>query len=322
MRAAILSELGRPPDVRDVDEPAATDGDALVEVLAAPLNPIDISIGSGRFYAGPPEVPYVPGCEAVGRVLESGRFAPGTVVWIHGHGFGSKRDGGLRERVTAPEEGLTAVPDGADPALAGALGIAGLAGWLPLAWRAPVRPGETVLVLGATGIVGLVAVQAARLLGAGRIVAAGRRPETLARAAEAGADATVRLDATDRLADELRDACGGDGPTLVVDPLWGEPLVAALEAAAPAARIVHLGQSAGPHASIPSGLVRGKRLDLLGYSNFGVPPDVLAEEYRRLVAHALAGEVRVDVERVGLEEVGEAWRRQSEGAGRKLVIVL
>ena len=108
-------------------------------------------------------------------------------------------------------------------ALAAGLGIAGLAGWLPLAWRAPLEGGEHVLVLGATGSVGLVAVQVAKLLGAARVVAAGRSVAGLERAAEVGADATIRLDEAEDLVAAFKDAFGGEGPNYVFDPLWGEP---------------------------------------------------------------------------------------------------
>lgn len=314
MRAAVVRELGVPPEPDEVEEPKPGKGETLVEVLAAPLNPIDIATGAGRFYGGHPPVPYVPGCESVGR-LESGEL-----VWAHGSGLGVKRNGGLAERLAVPEQALLPLPEGTDPVVAGALGIAGLAGWLPLVWRAPLRGGETVLVLGATGTVGLVALQAARILGAGRIVAAGRSAEALARAAEAGAHATVRLDEGD-LVPRLREACGEEGPGIVIDPLWGAPLAAALEVAASGARVVNIGQSAGPETTIRSADVRGKQLEILGYSNYAVPPDVLAREYRSLLEHATAGDIRVDVEQVPFSEVASAWRRQGEGAGRKLVIV-
>ena len=114
-------------------------------------------------------------------------------MWAGGGGIGVARDGALAERAAVLEATLAPVPDRADPELAVALGVAGIAGWLPLAWRAPVREGETVLILGATGTAGLIAVQAARLLGAGRIVAAGRNVERLERAAAVGADETVRI---------------------------------------------------------------------------------------------------------------------------------
>jgi NADPH:quinone reductase-like Zn-dependent oxidoreductase len=308
VRAAIVSELGRPPDPGDAADPEAGVGEIVVDVLAAPLNPIDLSVAAGR--VGSPPLPYVPGCEAVGR-------ADGQLVWAFGGGIGRERDGGMAEHVAVPADALVPVPDGAEPELAAALGIAGTAGWLPLAWRVPVREGETVLVLGATGAVGTVAVQAARVLGAGRVVASGRNREMLERLP---ADATVALDGGD-LVRAFREACGGEGPALVFDPLWGEPAAAAVEAAAPGARVVQLGQSAGPTAELTSAAIRFKGIEIYGHSNFNVPRDVLAREYPRLVEQAIEGAIRVDVERVPLDEVADAWRRQAESPGRKLVLM-
>jgi NADPH2:quinone reductase len=286
-----------------------------------PLNPIDVNVGAGRFYGGSPALPYVPGCECVGRVVAGEALAAGTLAWAHGAGMGVRRDGALAELLVVPEDVCVPVSEGSDPALAAALGVAGLAGWLPVAVRAPVQEGETVLVLGATGTVGLVALQGARLLGAGRVVAAGRRPEALERALRLGADAVVSCEEPD-LAAALREACGGDGPSLVVDPLWGEPVVAAAKAAAPGARIVNIGQSAGPAAPLLSADVRGKQLNVLGYSNFGTPREVLNREYLRLVELAHSGEIEVEIERFAFARAEEAWQRQADGAGVKVVIEL
>ncbi len=286
MKAALISELGRPPTAGEAPEP---DVESL-DVLAAPVNPVDRSVAAGQFYGGHPPLPYVPGCECVGR--EAG----GRIVWTFGGGLGLARNGAMAERAE-PGAVVAEVPEGADPALAGALGIAGLAGWMPVAWRAPVREGDRVLVLGATGTAGQVAVQAAKLLGAAHVVAAGRDPEGLERALALGADEAVGLD-------------GDFGePTYVFDPLCGEPLERAVAAAAPGARIVQLGQSAGPTSTLPSAAIRGKQLELYGYSNFAVAADVLAEEYGRLVGHAVAGEISVALERIALDELGDAWSR-------------
>ncbi len=323
MRAAVVSEVGKIPEPGEAPDPVRGEGEALVAVEAVPLNPIDINVAAGRFYGGHPPVPFVACSEVVGRVLEGETLAAGTLVWAHGAGMGTRRNGGLAERIAVPEDALFPLPDDVDPALAGALGVAGLAGWLPVAVRAPVRDGETVLVLGATGTVGLVAMQGARVLGAGRVVAAGRRPEALERAARLGADATVALEGdVEEMAAAFRNACGGEGPTLVVDPLWGLPVVAAARAAARRARIVHIGQSAGPEAPLLSADVRGKELEILGYSNLATPRDVMAREYLRLVELAREGKVEVDVETVPFERFQEAWRRQAEGAGTKLVVML
>ncbi|MGH7359093.1 MAG: quinone oxidoreductase family protein, partial [Candidatus Rokuibacteriota bacterium] len=223
MRALLIEELGRPPRLVDVDEPTPEPAEALLRIIAAPLNPVDAAIATGRSFAGHPSLPYIPGVEAVARVEAGDSTAPGGLVYTCLHGLGTSRDGSCAELATAPRDRLVPVPEGIDPAVAAALGTAGLAAWLPLTWRAPLSPGENVLVLGATGTVGLIAVQAARLLGASRVVAAGRRRKGLERAVRYGADATVELANTSTLADSVRRACGSDGPTLVFDPGGGEP---------------------------------------------------------------------------------------------------
>lgn len=320
MRAAVISEYQVPPALVERDEPQAAEGKAVLELRAAGLNPADLAVASGSFPFGSPPLPYVPGIEGVGTVVRSGRFAPGTRVWASGRGLGVGTDGSFSERFAASDDVLVEVPGGADDLVAAALGVVGLAAWMPLAWLARVRPGESVLVLGATGAVGSVAVQAAKILGAGRVVGVGRDAARLQRASELGADAVVELEG-EGLAERLAAAFAGAPPTVVFDTLWGPPLEAAAAAAGPGARIVHLGQSAGPTATLVSGVVRGKQLQILGYSNFTVPQEAIADGYRDLLGHAAAGRIRVDAEAIPLGSVAEAWARQAQGAGTKLVIV-
>jgi NADPH:quinone reductase len=311
MKAAVIRDVGALAEAGEVAEPAGK----TIEVLAAPINPIDLAVSRGVLASGHPPLPYVPGCEAVGR------NADGSIVWIFGGSLGRTSNGAIAERAAIGDAHTIEVPEDADPALAAGLGIAGLAGWLPLAWRAPLTGGEDVLVLGATGSVGIVAVQAAKLLGAGRVVAAGRSAAGLERAADRGADATLRLDQHDDLVAAFKEAFRGDGPSYVFDVLWGEPAAAAVLAAAPKAIVVNLGQSAGATAALASEAVRFKGLAILGFSVYTVPFDVLEAHYRRLVEHAVAGDIRLDVEQASLDSVTDAWRRQAEGAGAKLVVV-
>src|SRR4051812_22127848 len=189
MRAALVEQIGQPPVVGEAGEPQRGEGQALVQVTAAAINPVDISVSLGKFYGGAPEVPYVMGREAVGRVIEGERLEPGTQIW-----FQPPVGGTFAEYAIADEDQAIALPEGTDHSLAAALGVAGLTGWLAVEWRAHVRAGERVLVLGATGVVGLVAVQAARILGAAHITAAGRDPGALQAAADAGAHETRTLD--------------------------------------------------------------------------------------------------------------------------------
>jgi NADPH2:quinone reductase len=317
MRAAVIERAGEPPALRDdVPEPERGDGRALFEVLAAPLNPIDLSIAAGRFSAGPPQTPYVPGNEAVARVLEADGLEPGARAWIQTPaGFGS--NGSLAERAVAAEAAAMPVDAELEDAVAAALGIAGVTAWLALDWRGGLSEGETVLVLGATGAVGRIAVQAAKLLGAGRVVAAARDAEALE---TLGADARVRLEGSERDADALREATGG-GAELTIDPLWGEPVAAAVSAAPFGGRIVHLGQTAGAEAALRSGDVRGKMLSILGLRLAGAPQEARADAYRRLLEHASAGELSIEVETMPLEQVAEAWERQAAYPRGKLVLI-
>jgi NADPH2:quinone reductase len=313
MRAAVLHEYGV-PSAGEFEEPAAAPGQAseqaVVEVLAAGLNPVDVAICAGRFYAGKPPLPSVAGREGVGtldgaRVYFDAPIAP----------FGS-----MAERALVDPRSTYPVPDGVADGVAVALGISGLAAWLALTWRAALQPGEHVLVLAASGVLGQIAVQAAQLLGAGRVVAAARSAEGLARCLELGADASVRLDEAGDLSAAMAQA--GEGRIdVVLDPLWGAPLVAALGAASFGARIVQIGAGAGAEATIPSAAIRGKMLVLMGHTNFAAPPEVKREAYMRMAEAAARGELEVEVDALGLDQVGEAWRRLADGSHRKIVLV-
>jgi NADPH:quinone reductase-like Zn-dependent oxidoreductase len=288
MRAAVLREYGV-PSPGEFEEPVAGDGQAVVEVLAAGVNPVDVSIAAGRFYAGKPPLPSVAGREGVGtldgaRVYFDAPIAP----------FGS-----MAERALVDPASTYALPDGLDEGVAVALGISGLAAWLALTWRANLQPGEHVLVLGASGVLGQIAVQAAKLL---------------------GADAAVRLDEPEDLPAALREAAE-DRIDVVLDPVYGEPFVAAVNAASFGARLVQIGAGAGAEATVPSAPIRGKMLVVMGHTNFAAPPAVKREAYERMAAAATRGEIAVDVDRLQLERVAEAWERLGVGSHRKLVLV-
>ena len=305
MRAAVIPEAGAAPEL--VDDHREPEGELVVEVTAAPLNPVDLSIASGRFYAGPPNTPYVPGVEGVGRTADGGR------VWFE-TGAGYIGDGSMAERAAVAPERMVELPDGVSDAVAGCLGVAGIAAWVPLANRACVDVGETVLVLGATGVVGQIAVQGARLLGAGKVIAAGRNAEKLEKL---DVDARVQLPTT---ADELREAAGGL-IDVVIDPLWGEHAATATEAMNVNGRLVMLGQSAGQEATLDAGVVRGKALRILGHANAATPPDVKQAAFQAMCDHAAAGELEVEYEEVPLDRIADAWERQASSPHVKLILV-
>jgi len=313
VKAAVVGAYGEPPEFTDFEEPHAdSDGQEVVEVLAAGLNPVDLHIASGSFYAGSPPLPYVPGREGVARAADGRRVYFDTPV----PPFGS-----LAQRTLIDSSGAVELPDGVEDALAIACGVAGLAAWLSLQWRAQLKPGETVLVLGASGPVGQIAIQAALIMGAGRVIAAARSERGLERARELGAAATVELAGDrDAVVGALREAAP-DGVDVTIDPVWGPPAEAAIEVMAVRGRHVQLGAAAAPTATLPSGIVRGRLLAILGHTSYQTPAEVRRTAFEQMLAHAAAGELRVDAERIPLADAAVAWERQRSAPGAKLVLV-
>jgi NADPH2:quinone reductase len=309
MRAAVLTAHGSVPELQDHPDPQPAPGAAVLDVAAAAMNPIDVRVATGQFPLERYDVPYVAGKEGVGVRDDGARFY---------FEYSVKPYGAFAERTLVADEDLYPVPDGLEPALAVCLGVSGLAAWLGLAWRGRLAAGETVLVLGASGVVGQIAVQAAKLLGAGRVVAAARDEAALERAGRLGADALVSLRGD--YAAELKDAAGGNGYDLVLDPLWGEPAVAAIAALARFGRIVNLGQSAGASAELTSASVRSTPIDLLGYTNYTAGEDRKREAFAAMAEHAAAGRLSVEIERLSLDDVPEAWQRQGSSPHAKLVV--
>jgi NADPH2:quinone reductase len=278
VQAARLEELKQPPRAVEVDDAGGLD------ILAVALNPLDLAVGNGVFYGGHPPLPYVPGCEAVGR------RGDGTLVYLFGEGRGVARDGFLQERVASTPEIELALPAGAEPALAACAGIAGIAAWVPVAWKACVHEGDRVLVLGGTGTVGRIAAQAAELLGASHVVAVGSKD-------------------LGRIPQEF----GQEGFTVCIDPVWGEPLAGALQYAQRHARIVHLGQSAGAQSPLESADVRGKELVVMGHSNFALSKEERDRAYLELLDHLVAGRIAVDYQTFALDDIAAAWANQRGG---------
>jgi NADPH2:quinone reductase len=313
MRAAVVHAPGELPRPDEVPEPARERGGALVAVSAVALNPVEIRAAAGSMPRDL-QTPYVPGAEGTGTVLEADGMAAGTRVRFEPAalpGFGS--DGVLSEVAVVEPDSLAELPDGVDDAVAAALGVVGITAWLALERAAPVE-GATVLVLGATGGVGQMVVQLARLRGAAAVIAAGRSPEGLERARRLGADRAVALD-------ELDAALDGD-VDVIVDPLWGEPALTAMRHLAGGGRLVNVGQSAGPGGPLPLEALRSRNAALHLLSSGWTDLALKREAFRGLLGHVAAGELEVEHETVRLEDVADAWRRQAESPGVKLVIRL
>ncbi|MFC8231408.1 zinc-binding alcohol dehydrogenase family protein [Streptomyces sp. NPDC057287] len=319
--AAIVDAPGSAPRLGPVVLPPRTPGTTRVAVVAAPLNPLDLVIASGTFHSARHEAPYVPGSECVGVVIDSDLYAPGS--WVYGECQASPHTpGSFAAQTVMADENLLPLPDGLDPVLAAAVGNSGTAAYMPLIEEAGLRPGETVLVLGATGAVGQLAVQVAHRSGAGRVIGVARDREALVRLLRLGADDVVDLragESVDELAIRLSAVAGP--VDVVLDGVYGMPLEAALRACAPQARVINIGNPAGATAQVPAGLLRGKQLTLTGFAGLHTP---LREKQPALawLWTALAhDELQVEVRTVSLEELPAAWRAQAASPHHKCVVL-
>jgi NADPH2:quinone reductase len=272
--------------------------------------------------SGAPALPYIPGVQGIGIVVEAETLTSGQRVWFTCDAGMKPGDGSMALYCVIEEAAALAVPEQIESDLAAALGLSAIAAWMALTWRGRLRPGEQVLVLGASGAVGQVAVQAAKLLGAGRVIAASRDEVGRKRALKLGADALVDLtsDDVDELSRRIATAC--DGPLhLVIDPVWGLPAEAAARVLASEGRLVNIGSAAGPTARLESATLRSRLHAILGYTNNALTHEQKAEALSEIFKHAAAGRCTVEREMLPLERAAEAWERQAAFARRKLILV-
>jgi len=320
VRAAVLHTHGEPPSHAEHPDPVAADGLSIVRVTAAPVVPLDLLCASGTSYFGPPALPYVPGVQGVGVVEQSEVVAPGTRVFFATSAGMAAGDGSFAERSAVPDDDLipldTSVPDAA----VAAIGLSGVAGWMTLTWRAQLQPGEQVLVLGGGGAVGQVAIGAARVLGAARVVAMVHSEASRERAMAAGADEVVAL-STD--VDELTGRLGSTPFDVVIDSVFGVAATAASRVLATGGRLVNLGGSSGDAATFSSAVLRSRTASILGYTNNEITADQRRDALTAVLRHAATGAIAVAHETVTLADVAAAWKRQSAGetAGRLVLTI-
>ncbi len=318
MNAAVLRSLGKPPRFEHFPDPTAGENETIVQVRAASLKPVEKQMANGSHYASPRELPAVCGMDGVGLLNDDARVF-----------FAGCRSpyGAMAQRTVVARARCFALPDALDDITAAAIINPGVSAWLTLTWRARLAAGESVLILGATGVTGKLAVQMAKSLGAGRIIGAGRNEQSLAALGELGADATIQLNSPDQdltqvFVREARDT----GFNVIIDYVWGRPteaLLAALTrrefvAATTETRLVQVGESAGPTISLPAAVLRSTGLTILGTA--GIPPhNVLIDGFQQVTTQAANGALRINTERVPLSDIEEAWQRDQ--SGRRLVII-
>lgn len=312
MKAVVVGD-DRLPLLTDVEMPKAEGGLSLVTMRAAALTNLDVMICQGRHYLSSPTLPAWVGREGIAQTTGGGR------VYLNVNAI-LPRYGSMAEQTIADLGHALPVPDGVGDALAAALGNPGLAAWLPLSWRAKLQPSERVLILGATGTSGLIAVAAAAAMKAETIVAVGRSATGLQRASSLGATDIVTIGDGDLLND-LREV-SGRGFDVVLDYLNGPPAEAAIQTMAVGGRMVQIGAGLAPGIHLPAQIARKQSLDVLGFAYYHVPIEAQRAAYRSVCELAAKGEIRIDFETHSLDDFRSAWDRQLSGVRRRQVVCM
>ncbi|MGW0202765.1 zinc-binding dehydrogenase [Nonomuraea sp. NPDC003201] len=318
MKAAVLHEVGGIPRYEDFPDPVAGDGEVIIDVKAVAVENVDKAIAAGTHYASEKYIgrlPVIPAFDGIGALPD------GTLV-----GFGNIRPpyGALAEKAVVPQGSYMPIPDGIDPAVVAVMASAVTA--MSMKTAAGFVPGETVLVQGATGVAGRLAVKVARLLGAGRIVATGRDDNQLREVQAIGADTVINTAVSHEALTQAYLDARGDGYDVVVDYLWGRPSEILLRALVPRSfafgkptRVVQIGESVGTEVAIAGPSLRTSGVEIYGAAK-GLDPQTMDEVYQQVVTWTRSGELTFDVEKVPLSDIETAWQR-TDLKGRRLVVM-
>lgn len=316
MKAAVVEDFARPPRYREFGAPAPEAGEQRVTVSAAALSQLVRSQAAGRHYTRHTP-PFVPGADGVGR-LDDGR----RVYFA----FPRAPVGAMAAQIVVRREYTVAVPDSVDDITAAAIANPGMSSWAALTQRAQLVPGERVLIQGATGSSGRLAIGIARHLGAGHIIATGRTAAAEAAMRALGADDYIALeDDADTLSDRYAEAVA-DGVDVVLDYLWGPPALTLMQAftgqgpaASPAVRYVDIGSLAGGEIALPAGLLRSSGIQLMGSGLGSVAHRDLVAGIGRMFAVIETAGLAIAAETAPLAMVESAWPEKRD---KRLVFTL
>jgi NADPH:quinone reductase-like Zn-dependent oxidoreductase len=318
MKAAVVSSFGSAPRYEEFPSPAAAaDDEMIIDVIAAGLHPRVRSQADGSHYTSTGELPLVPGIDGVGRGRD------GLLRYFI---LPDTRAGSMAEQTVIDARRSVALPTGSDPIAVAAAMNPAMSSWIALRQRVHFEAGQNVLVLGATGSAGQMAVQVAKLFGAGQIIAAGRTAGRLAGLPALGATSTVLLDgdaggdaggAARRLGQSASDA------DVVIDYLWGQPAATAMAAVVTdradrgkPLTWIQIGSVAGATAPIPSAALRAARLQIVGSGQGSVSTREILAELPALAREITAGTFHVDARPTPLADVEQAWADAARTAQR------
>ncbi|MFE3945763.1 zinc-binding alcohol dehydrogenase family protein [Streptomyces sp. NPDC059118] len=317
MYAAVVRSFDTPPRFEEFPTPQpSTANEVLVDVIAVGLHPRVRSAADGTHYTSDGTLPMIPGVDAVGRT------AHGELLY-----FVADDDalGTMAEQAVVDRRRAITLPEGTDPIAVAAAMNPGMSSWVALRRRVAFQPGGSVLVMGATGNAGQLAVQIAKYLGASHVIGAGRDPQRLDLLKSLGADDLVNLDGdADAVAERLgRAAADVD---VVIDYLWGKPTELAMPALlkartdrSKALNWIQIGSMAGLEITLPSYVLRAADLTIMGSGQGSVTAAGILAELPSLSEEIASGSLAVDPLPIPLSQVEQAWNT-STGPGQRIVL--
>lgn len=311
MKAAIVNSFDRVPEYGEFEEPVAQAGEVVVKVSASGLSQLVRGQAAGRHYSSSGVFPFIPGVDGVGRL------ADGRRVYF---AFPRAPFGAMAELTVVQSSQCVALPDELDDVTAAAAANPGMSSWVALKERAKFVAGEAVLINGATGVSGRLAIQIAKYLGARKVIATGRNEASVAELPSLGADSVIALDQSpERLTEIFRKEIKENGVSVVLDYLWGasaESLIAAVAGhgsgeAEPRIRYVQIGSLSGQTINLSSGVLRSSGLELLGSGLGSVSNEVLVKNIGEFMKAIVPGKFKMDARAVPLTQVAEAWNSKT-----------
>jgi NADPH:quinone reductase-like Zn-dependent oxidoreductase len=319
MKAAVLYQAGEIPQYADFAEPIPTEHEQLIEVKAASIKNLDKGRARGTHYDKHKNYPAVVGVDGVGVLSDGTRVYAGSASGMMG------------QKALINKNWYVPIPDGLDDVTAAAIPNPAISSWLSLAYKGKLKKGDTILILGATGITGKLAVQIAHHLGAGKIIAMGRNQEALN---NLGADVTISLNQSD---DDVKQAIKAEAAKnpldVVIDYLWGKPAELLLGTLAGhdlnaavdhITRYVQVGEMAGSAINLPAAILRSTAIELTGAGGGSISKEVTAKIKTEILPEvfklAAAGKLSIDTLAMPLKDVAEAW--QQDAKGKRIVITM
>lgn len=317
MKAAVVLQAGQPPVYADFADPVPSAGERRITVTAAAISQVVKSRASGRHYSSSGHFPFVAGVDGVGRLDDGSRVYFALPRAPHGS---------MAERTVVSSTQCLALPDDLDDVTAAAIANPGMSSWVAYTERAKLKAGETVLVNGATGTAGRLAVQIAKRLGAKKVIATGRNAKALRSVAALGADVTIPLVENEQSLEDSFKEQFAEGIDVVIDFLWGKSaerlLIAGAKAGADAVpiRFVQIGSMSGEEIALPSAVLRASAIVLMGSGIGSVAADRLFNAIGAVLRATVPAGLKIATTPVALAEVERAWL--SDASTRRTVFTV